>query len=119
MKIDSQKLKKFILDAKLIKEEDFIKAEIVPSFKILVRLTTSDGIKKALSQYQESLESEFGEIMKTGAGEIKHIKEEQNQGGKEELEKHIILEVSKLIRAYDPCMSCASHFLKVKWKESH
>ncbi|MDI6777638.1 MAG: nickel-dependent hydrogenase large subunit [Patescibacteria group bacterium] len=35
--------------------------------------------------------------------------------GKEELEKHIILEVSKLIRAYDPCMSCASHFLRVKW----
>lgn len=24
-------------------------------------------------------------------------------------------EVEKLIRAYDPCMSCASHFLKVKW----
>jgi len=35
--------------------------------------------------------------------------------GKEELEKHIILEVSKLIRAYDPCMSCASHFLRVSW----
>ena len=36
--------------------------------------------------------------------------------GKEELEKHIIFEVSKLIRAYDPCMSCASHFLRVNWK---
>ncbi|MEK7118456.1 MAG: nickel-dependent hydrogenase large subunit, partial [Patescibacteria group bacterium] len=24
-------------------------------------------------------------------------------------------EMEKLIRAYDPCMSCASHFLKVKW----
>ena len=35
--------------------------------------------------------------------------------GKEELEKHIIFEVSKLIRAYDPCMSCASHFLRVRW----
>ncbi|MFA6285246.1 MAG: nickel-dependent hydrogenase large subunit [Parcubacteria group bacterium] len=34
---------------------------------------------------------------------------------KEELEKHIIFEVSKLIRAYDPCMSCASHFLRVNW----
>ena len=28
----------------------------------------------------------------------------------------IILEAEKLIRAFDPCMSCASHFLKVKWK---
>ena len=35
--------------------------------------------------------------------------------GKEKLEKKIILEVSKIIRAYDPCMSCASHFLRVKW----
>jgi len=26
-------------------------------------------------------------------------------------------EVEKLIRAYDPCMSCASHFLKVQWDE--
>lgn len=27
----------------------------------------------------------------------------------------ITFEIEKLIRAYDPCMSCASHFLKVKW----
>ncbi len=27
------------------------------------------------------------------------------------------LEIEKLIRAYDPCMSCATHFLKVNWKE--
>lgn len=26
-------------------------------------------------------------------------------------------EIEKLIRAYDPCMSCATHFLKVKWDE--
>lgn len=30
---------------------------------------------------------------------------------KEEIEH----EVEKIVRAYDPCMSCASHFLKVKW----
>ena len=28
----------------------------------------------------------------------------------------IPLEIEKLIRAYDPCMSCATHFLKVKWR---
>jgi len=27
----------------------------------------------------------------------------------------IVLEVEKLIRAYDPCFSCSAHFLKVKW----
>lgn len=26
------------------------------------------------------------------------------------------LEVERLIRAYDPCMSCATHFLKIRWK---
>lgn len=30
--------------------------------------------------------------------------------------EEIINEVEKVIRAFDPCMSCASHFLKVKWK---
>jgi coenzyme F420-reducing hydrogenase alpha subunit len=24
-------------------------------------------------------------------------------------------EVEKMIRAYDPCMSCATHFLKINW----
>ncbi len=27
-------------------------------------------------------------------------------------------EAEKIVRAYDPCMSCASHFLKVKWIEA-
>lgn len=26
-------------------------------------------------------------------------------------------EIEKLIRAYDPCMSCGTHFLKVEWEE--
>jgi len=28
----------------------------------------------------------------------------------------IVYEIEKFIRAFDPCMSCASHFLKVNWK---
>ncbi len=28
----------------------------------------------------------------------------------------IVAEIEKLIRAFDPCMSCAAHFLKVKWE---
>jgi coenzyme F420-reducing hydrogenase alpha subunit len=33
-----------------------------------------------------------------------------------ETQKEIIeFEMEKLIRAYDPCMSCAAHFLKVNW----
>lgn len=29
----------------------------------------------------------------------------------------LTLEAEKIVRAYDPCMSCASHFLKIKWIE--
>ncbi|OGI15313.1 hypothetical protein A3K63_05305 [Candidatus Micrarchaeota archaeon RBG_16_49_10] len=29
--------------------------------------------------------------------------------------ERIRMEIEKLIRAYDPCMSCATHFLKVNW----
>jgi coenzyme F420-reducing hydrogenase alpha subunit len=29
----------------------------------------------------------------------------------------ISFEIEKLIRAYDPCISCAAHFLKVEWEE--
>lgn len=28
----------------------------------------------------------------------------------------IIIEIEKFIRAFDPCMSCAAHFLKVRWR---
>lgn len=34
--------------------------------------------------------------------------------GKEK--KQIEFEMEKMIRAYDPCMSCASHFLRINWK---
>jgi len=30
----------------------------------------------------------------------------------------IVLEIEKLIRAYDPCFSCSTHFLEVEWEES-
>jgi coenzyme F420-reducing hydrogenase alpha subunit len=32
-------------------------------------------------------------------------------------EPKIVLEIEKLIRAYDPCFSCSSHFLRVKWSK--
>ncbi len=31
-------------------------------------------------------------------------------------EEKITAELEKLIRAYDPCISCSTHFLKVKWE---
>lgn len=39
------------------------------------------------------------------------------EGAVDQWEKDIKFEVGKMIRAYDPCMSCASHFLRVNWKK--
>ena len=44
---------------------------------------------------------------------LNQILEENPEKKKEEL----ILEIEKLIRAFDPCFSCSTHFLKVNWKE--
>lgn len=44
------------------------------------------------------------------------IKEYVNVLLKNKLKKEkSVLEIEKLIRAYDPCFSCSTHFLKVKW----
>ena len=29
--------------------------------------------------------------------------------------EEIVKQLEKLIRAYDPCFSCSTHFLKVNW----
>ena len=55
------------------------------------------------SQNQVNIERDVGVIVEQLFG--KSSKEEINH------------EIEKLIRAYDPCMSCGAHFLKVKWKK--
>jgi len=75
-----------MLDPEDLRTVEFVK-KIAPTFKILVRLTTREGIKNVLAQYQVTLETEFGDMMKGDVGEIKHIDESKVMGGKEELEK--------------------------------
>ena len=53
-------------------------------------------------QNQIGIEESIREFLKNNISSL---------GSKEEIEH----EVEKIVRAYDPCMSCASHFLKVKW----
>lgn len=63
-------------------------------------------IKKAnvivpTAQNQINIEADIGKLV---------------QDNLDKMEKaEIEFEMEKLIRAYDPCMSCASHFLKVNW----
>ncbi len=59
-------------------------------------------------------------IVPTGQNQInieKHVGELVEQLIKDEsiTKEEIQFEIEKLIRAYDPCMSCASHFLKIDW----
>jgi sulfhydrogenase subunit alpha len=55
-------------------------------------------------QNQISMEKAIGELVGQRIGEK----------DKKEIEH----EVEELVRAYDPCMSCASHFLRINWRES-
>jgi type IV pilus assembly protein PilB len=69
------------LEVAMIDPEDLRTIEFIKktdsSLKILPRITTKLGIKNAIAQYQENLETEFGELVKEEIPEIKHIKEEQ------------------------------------------
>lgn len=75
-----------MLDPEDLRTLDSIK-KINPSLKILSRLTTPEGIKSALKQYQENIKTEFGDIMGMAEGSIKHIKEKDGAATKEDLQK--------------------------------
>ncbi len=62
-----------MLDPEDLRTIEFIKK--TSDLKILPRLTTTEGIKNVLRQYQKTLEAEFGEIIKKEVGDIKTVKE--------------------------------------------
>ena len=74
-----------MLDPEDLETIEFIKKK--SSLKILARLTTSQGIKNALRQYQKTLEAEFGDIIKKEAGEIRAFKEQSPEEEEKELKK--------------------------------
>ena len=48
--------------------------------------------------------------------DIRHLVQEHLDKDGENLDQDLVrFEIEKLIRAYDPCMSCATHFLKLKF----
>lgn len=74
-----------------------------------------DGIVKSgevivpTGQNQINIEKDIGRLV-----EDLLVKPDYSDGSDKAKEK-IAFEIEKLIRAYDPCMSCATHFLKVIW----
>ena len=80
------------LEVAMLDPEDLITIEFVkktnPFLKILPRLTTPEGIKNALRQYQKTLDIEFGDIVKGDEKIISNIeKNSEIFEGKDELMK--------------------------------
>ena len=65
------------LEVAMLDPEDLITIEFIkktnPFLRILPRLTTPEGIKNALRQYQKTLDIEFGNILKSDAAAINHV----------------------------------------------
>jgi len=93
-----------MLDPEDLKTLDSIK-KINPSLKILARLTTSEGIKSALKQYQKNIKTEFGDIIGEDGGNIKHIKEKDGLGKEVDLKK--AAEEVSIIRVVDTLLKHA------------
>jgi len=74
-----------MLDPDDLKTIEFIKKKA--DLRIVPRLTTPESIKNALSQYQESLQAEFGDIIKQETGEIKNIQDQEGEEAEKDLEK--------------------------------
>ncbi|KKT21252.1 MAG: Tfp pilus assembly protein PilB [Parcubacteria group bacterium GW2011_GWB1_43_8] len=70
-----------MLDPEDLGTIDFIKKKA--SLKILPRLTNSKSIKSALSQYQESLQAEFSDIVKKEAESLKVVISGEGESGSE------------------------------------
>lgn len=82
---DGKKLEVAMIDPEDLRTIEFIKKKA--GLKILPRLTTEESIKNALKQYQETLEAEFGEIIKKEAGGVKTVKKEGKKKEGEDLRK--------------------------------
>ena len=88
-----------MLDPEDLRTVEFIKR--TSDFRILPRLTTPEGIKNVLLQYQKTLEAEFGEIIKKEAEGIKAIKGAGIAGAGEREELKKIAEELPVVRIVD------------------
>jgi coenzyme F420-reducing hydrogenase alpha subunit len=65
-------------------------------------IVTEGEVIVPTGQNQLNIERDVGVLVESLLGKIPN--------------ESINMEIEKLIRAYDPCMSCGAHFLKVNWK---
>jgi len=70
-----------MLDVENLQAIDFVKKKV--GLKILPRLTDTESIKSALTQYQKSLKAEFGDIIAKEAAAIKMVTDEKGEEASE------------------------------------
>lgn len=84
-KTNGKELEVAIVNPDDIRILEFVKKKT--GLKILPRLATTKGIANALSQYQKSLETEFGEIIKKESDAMSIISDTANEEAPEDLKK--------------------------------
>ncbi|MBI2048004.1 MAG: type II/IV secretion system protein, partial [Parcubacteria group bacterium] len=88
-----------MLDIDDLEVLDFLKKKT--NLKVLPRLTDTGSIKSALSQYQKSLQAEFGDIIEKEAGTIKEVQAEGDDEEKSEKDLRKLAEDLPVIRIVD------------------
>ncbi|MBP6855296.1 MAG: type II/IV secretion system protein [Candidatus Pacebacteria bacterium] len=84
---------------------DFIKKKV--ELKISPRLTDSDSIKHALSQYKKSLKADFDDIIKKESSSLKTISEDGGEGALSEKELKEMAEDLPVVKIVDTLISHA------------
>lgn len=94
-----------MLDVNDLATIDFIKKKV--GVKILPRLTDSESIKEALTQYKKSLQADFEDIIKKESVSIKTINEDGEVEEKSEKELKELAEGLPIIKVVDTLISHA------------
>jgi len=95
-----------MLDVENLPVIDFIKKKV--GLRILPRMTNSDSIKGALTQYKKSLQADFEDIIKKESNSIKLISEDgKNSEDKTEKELKELAEDLPIIKIVDTLISHA------------
>ncbi|MEK7585741.1 MAG: GspE/PulE family protein [Patescibacteria group bacterium] len=95
-----------MLDVDNLSVIDFIKKKV--GLKILPRMTSSDSIKEALTQYKKSLQADFEDIIKKESASIKAVSED-GKPGEEKSEKELkeLAEDLPIVKIVDTLISHA------------
>jgi len=92
-----------MLDVDNLSVIDFIKKKV--GLKILPRMTSSDSIKEALTQYKKSLQADFEDIIKKESATIKPIGDDGEEKSEKELKE--LAEDLPIVKIVDTLISHA------------